>query len=197
MNPSLFKLRNFLATLLCIFLISLSVLAQNSTARDEKCTLNLDQAPAIRGLHLGMTFDQVSKLFPEVLTEHPSFIIPDKDGLMTTYFTSPYSEKNRQVLKGVNMVFLYFLNKVLYQFSIQYDSANEWKDVDQFTRQISEKLHLPKAWLTARPISFMNCNGFQIRVEAGNGITEILLEDSSKQQEVEKINDKRRRDFKP
>src|SRR5258708_3477181 len=149
-----------------------SVAFGQGTAPAAKCTLALAQAPALRGLRLGMNQAQVLARFPG-LSLHRA----DEFGLAKLRLTLidaglyPKGSSNRDRgvqldiaaataegrsftadsskfpdLKGVRKIQLRFVDGRLSYVLLGYDDSFKWNGVDEFAETVSKNLGLPGDW---------------------------------------------------
>lgn len=137
-----------------------------------KCTLALADAPALRGLRLGMNQAQVLARFPGLSLDRP-----DELGLSRLRLTLidvdlyPKGSANRdrgvQIdvaagadegraftadssrfpdLKGVRKIQLRFVDGRMAHVLVGYDDSFKWNSVDEFVQIVSKNLGLPGEW---------------------------------------------------
>jgi len=133
-------------------------------AHPAPCALDLDQAPTVRGLKLGMTSGEVqSKGFDWV----GGILTPDKFGVRSA--TVLFSQN--QDLKGVLAVQLEFVDETLASIHIQYEQqADIFPTGDKFAEQIKQTLRLPSVgWTPVGTESYsalkgqkLTCHGFTL-----------------------------------
>jgi hypothetical protein len=159
-----------------LLLLTFSSLAlgqgNSQTTPAAKCTLALAQAPALRGLRLGMNQAQVLARFPGL-----SLNRADELGLSTLRLTIidvdlyPKGSSNRDRgvqadvaaatsegrsftadsskfpdLKGVRKIQLRFVDGRIAYVLVGYDDSFKWNGVDEFTQTVSKNLGLPVEW---------------------------------------------------
>ncbi|HXG94720.1 MAG TPA: hypothetical protein VNN73_20425 [Blastocatellia bacterium] len=179
----------------------------NTDAPQQECKLTVAQAPAIRGLRLGMTVEQVVELFTgnSQDEELSNQIKGNSDKFGVAHLTvTPSSYPSKAKFAGVNLVRIIFLDGRVNSFSINYKGP-EWDNVDQFITKLSEVYNLPvaKAW---RPVSesqrkSLKCDGFEIRAVGYSGETSIQITNAqlgkTAYERREEAKEKARREFKP
>jgi hypothetical protein len=173
-----------------------------------ECKLTLAQAPAIRGIHLGMTVNEVLAFFPgaeknEALRQR---LYDSRFGWITANVVpSNYESKERFV--GVRYVDFGFLDGVLNFFNYTYNGP-EWKTDEQFASRVADSLNLPGVESWKEKTQFgkaVACDGFQVSVqrtpESGAGMIQVrnLENDVNKiiREREEAVKDEARRAFKP
>lgn len=159
-----------------LLLLTFSSLAfgqgNSQTAPAAKCTLALAQAPALRGLRLGMNQAQVLARFPGLSLDRA-----DELGLSTLRLTiinvdlypkgSLSRDRGVQLdlaaattegrtftadsskfpdLKGVRKIQLRFVDGRIAYVLVGYDDSFKWTGVDEFAQTVSKNLGLPGQW---------------------------------------------------
>ena len=144
----------------------------SKTVPAAKCTLSLAQAPALRGLRLGMNQAQVLTRFPGLSLDRA-----DELGLSRLRLTVidvdlyPKGSFNRDRgvqldiasgasegrsftadsskfpdLKGVRSIQLRFVDGRIAYVLVGYDDSFKWNGVDEFAQTVSKNLGLPGEW---------------------------------------------------
>jgi hypothetical protein len=174
------------------------------------CTLTLEDSPVIRGLQLGMSFEEFNNIFPDVKPEPPN--------ADTAVGKVGYYVRNRGVeFHDVYISTSAFVDNKLSYLAIIY-SDFEPTSPEDFVRQAVEKLSLPSTgWGRRSPGSrFLKCAEFTVYIQSGQeGFKQtdpaIVLIDTKAEALVEsrkkelirqeqlrrKEEEKRRRVFKP
>ncbi|PWT83370.1 MAG: hypothetical protein C5B44_00740 [Acidobacteria bacterium] len=163
MNPSLIGIRPHCPTRLfsILLLFVLSGLAQGQQAQ---CSLKLSELPAapeLVGFHLGMTKEQVKLKVPQV-----RFGKADDFGVSKTTINPFFDPRiDTSSFEGIRSISLDFLDDRLTSLWIGYDSSFKVPNVEEFTKRISQSLHLPNGWTPWRSRGQqMQCADFQLIV---------------------------------
>jgi hypothetical protein len=164
-------------TILNLFLLlTLSSLAfgqgNSQTAPAAKCTLAVAQAPALRGLRLGMNQAQLVARFPGLSLDRADEFGVSRLRLAlidVDLYPKGSSSRDRGVqldiaagtagvrsftadsskfpeLKGVRKIQLGFVDGRVAYVMVGYDDSFKWKGVDEFTQTVSKNLGLPGEW---------------------------------------------------
>jgi hypothetical protein len=153
-----------------------TVQTNSSTAQQKTpCTLTLASAPVIKGLHLGMTTEEVAAIFPGSKTD------PEISSLLSN--TSPFGIANfvikpekfgvKEKFEGINQINLSVLDGRIYKFYISYNSR-QWAHVDNFITNFVEGTSFPPAeqWEAYvgldNQLKTLSCKDFEARVFAGS-----------------------------
>jgi hypothetical protein len=165
--------------LLAIVLGTASVVpGQTPSTAASDCKLTVAQAPAIRGLRLGMTIDQTLADFPGAQADSDV-----RGQLARDYFGSQYASvdpakyESKEKFVGVNSINLSFLDGRLTYFSIHYKGP-EWKSDEQFAASVAEALNLPGvgSWKPIPNGLALSCEGFRIGLSKA-GANSIFVND--------------------
>ena len=113
-------------------LILLLLLPIAFAAQTKPCTLELKDAPAIRGLRLGMPRVEAQKTFPGEAT----MVLIQKEALQKT-----------PGFEGVDLLSLSFISDRLAEISVLYEQIT-WRDSQEFASRLSETMGLPaESWI--------------------------------------------------
>lgn len=199
-----------------MFLLSVVTAAQTAgpQAKESTCSAALARSLTIRGIHLGMSADEVLALFPGAReradisaalakTQNPQ--APDF-GVGNLYFqSSDFPGQAR--FKDVESFQLTLFDGRLVQWWVNYVDSNKgpyWPNVDDWVAKVSEAFNLPapKEWATENMgTKRLKCDPYEIQVSLNGGRPAILVFDSSYVSEVQArvkaAQEKKRREFKP
>jgi hypothetical protein len=201
---------------LTIFLAAISaVYGQSAPTQPSQCSLKLAQAPAVRGIKLGMSAEDLLALFPGSAGEdgirlsvakadnYPNFGVVGID-----ITPNRYSTKER--FAGISYFNFVFLDGRVAQSEVQYLPAPNgptWRNVDDFIAKIADAFHVPAAqhWTGHEynpSTKDLKCDGFQLRVSNVNlrGSLTVATFDAPfkvRQDRLAAFEEKARRDFRP
>lgn len=203
-NSSLGRL--ILVLLPVAFLIFLNGTASAQTDTDV-CRIPMRISPDIRGVQLGMQFEEVKRQFRDSLGFKfaPK---PDEAGVVDSVNLSLLDWYDKgDAYKGVEAMALVFTDGRVSAIGVAYSADTKWPTVSDFTSQISKTLALPSAWqkpTNADPAAarVMYCDGFRVIANIGNkGPSFIGLVNTDAERTVkarrEAIEERKRRAFKP
>jgi hypothetical protein len=144
--------------------------------------------PELRGLHLGMTIEEIKAVKSSLRASGASNV-----GEQYGYVIGPE--------KGVDRIRLEFLDGHLTSIEVAYDNSVKWQDEQQFLSRIAESFGLPKPLPGFRG-GLLECKGLNLDAEYHYGIDpQVHLYDPSAKSTVERrraeIEEKKRREFKP
>ncbi|MFY9558381.1 MAG: hypothetical protein WAV20_06360 [Blastocatellia bacterium] len=202
-----------LATVLLILsFVTISVHSQSTRpAAQSKCSLTEATAPAVRGLRLGMSVEQVLALFPNSTkrTEVQDALrklksAPPNDEPVYLSF-EPATDSRGSQFEGVGSVSTGVLKGRVVDFTVIYDGAN-WTSIDQWVAKLSGSLKLPEAreWQVGEgesPNKILRCSGIEIEAAIQGGSASIGLramgDQMGDEQRMKALEEKKRRDVKP
>jgi hypothetical protein len=137
---------------LFLLLFAASCAAQTN----DVCNLNLNEAPALFNLRLGMSPEDVQAAFGRDLK------IKIKKNRNRVFFQNFVKEPAPQILSSVRALYLRFFDRKLYDIEIFYEDKPEIKTAEDFTRYLSATLKLPDLWQDERNKQTINCADFSI-----------------------------------
>ncbi len=143
--------------------LSKSVLSNEAEFKAEQkpCILGIEQAPAIRGIRLGMTISEVKALYPGITTLR----VVDESGVLLMYF--PEGDRS-EMLKGVLNLYLDFFNGKVYNVTVLYEQTY-WQEAGELRKSVG----LPNADYAAA-----QCQGFRLAISEGLKDITIYLTDT-------------------
>jgi hypothetical protein len=164
--------------LLAIVLGTASVVPGQTPSTAGDCKLTMANAPAIRGLRLGMTIDQALAVFPgaQADSDLKAMLARDYFGSQTAY-VDPANYESKGEFVGVNTIHFSFLDGRLTSFSILYKGP-EWNSDEQFAAKVAEALSLPgvESWKPIPNGLALACEGSRIGVSIA-GANSIFMND--------------------
>jgi len=166
------------------------------------CKLNLAQAPAIRGLRLGMTIEELFTIFPANQREEidrteklNSAELPPNYGFTSFNFhISNYPKKDQ--FTGIRVFDIGILDRKVVYIRAYYSQIPKYDYISQLMEGITRQFRLPelKEWPGYNPIAYppsLTCDGFIFKAEPSNGFL-IELTDQ-KYQKI--VSDRRQADL--
>jgi hypothetical protein len=173
------------------------------TVQKPKCKLTRTQAPAIRGLRLGMTSDELFAIFPANGREEldraqqlkSAELHPNYGYASYQFIPSDYATKDR--FMGVDSLVLGLFDRKVVYISASYSNTPQFDRTGQLMEIIPRQFGLPefKAWPDYsegwehwnNPL--LTCDGFTFQVHAVRGSLTISLTDPT----YKKIADERKK----
>lgn len=198
----------FVLTLITCFAFLTGSQTPSGSSANSKCTLTREQSPEIRGIRLGMSAEQLRRLFPESNNQQTI-----TDAIANAKKVESYGESRLTLqpdprtpnprFAGVNFISVELLDERVTRFSVQYVGP-EWNNVQEFVAKLSEGLKLPTGFSEGNDsYSNLKCDGFKIDAYVNRGSTQssVYVVDTVSPQVVEDrreaAREKSRRTFKP
>jgi hypothetical protein len=151
------------------------LLSASAAYSQQKCSMKLSDAPAVRGFRLGMAGEEVQKLLSSTDKNFSRPLKANRDQFGFSFVSfSPGMMGLSGDFSGIFRVNLEFLDERLSKFSFQYPNEGRLS-IEEFTAKISEATGLPKDWAGKRPSEVelilnyrreLNCDGFRVEAEA-------------------------------
>lgn len=174
------------------------------------CNLVSNQAPSIRGFHLGMTLNQIYELIPEARTDKNVLEaldrvkqdpLPSKLSLQFQPYNAPYNKL--PILQNIEYIGLRLFNNQITDIHVSYRWPN-WTNIDEFLAKLRENLLIPetKEWEGSETQKTLRCKDFYMNVSAQNNSGgHISITDTTSPKKMEdlkkEILEKARKEFKP
>lgn len=190
--------------------LSASSQASNPQPAQTRCNLREATAPNVRGLHLGMSAQQLLATFPGI-TKKKEMKEPIEKAKSTTGYEPAYlgfdpaNDGDAKQFAGVESVAAGLYKARVVDFSVQYGGAT-WKSVDAWIAKLSEAFKLPSAqdWVAGpdeAPSKVLKCDGVLIEAAIQSGSASVRITNTEYQKEIEEhakaAEDKRRQEIKP
>jgi hypothetical protein len=193
-------------------LISISAYAQSVGAPPEPCRLKVAQAPAVRGVRLGMMVDELFPLFPGTgdsgairSTLSAAEAYPQFGDVTLGIGPSNYPSKDR--FAGIDSYLLRLFDRRIVGLTVIYDrfpTGARWNNTDDLIERFSKSLPLPgpKDWPqdSTNPRKILKCDGFEVVVTGGDQVTIGFYAqgwEGIKRERLAAFEEQKRRDFTP
>ncbi len=192
-----------------LLLLTTSVYGQTASA--QPCTLKLSQAPAVRGLKLDMTLDELFEQFPGLAERvgrlAGSNAFPNFGYSSFNISPSDYSTKDR--FSGINGIHIGAFDRRIVSLDVDYmafPAGARWRNTGDLVQRFAESLHLPnsKDWTADEnvPRRRINCEGFEILIDNVNDSAHIRFATPKSWAQTQKdrfaaFEEQKRREFKP
>lgn len=202
-------MNRILFTCLLLLLVAGTLTGQASDQPNMGCNLAREKAPAIRGVKLGMTADELHTLLPGMREDYKDVLVnarkfPDFGAAV---LAASVVDKD---IEGFN--FRLFDDHVV-QYSVYYRGPNSvprgpsWPSTDALIAMIArfaDAYHLPEPanWIADAGGRVLKCKGFEVRVSAPSGAIIIVNEPGNpwvaeQKKRRDAYEEQLRRDFKP
>lgn len=196
---------------LALVTLAVAVLSTLSDAYGQsRCGLTEKTSPTVRGIHLGMSADQILALFPGASKrrEMKEVIEKAKAAANEEAVYLPFDaarDAATDSMAGIDSVSAGLLNGRVIEFTVQYGSAT-WPAVDQWIAKVSESFNLPPAssWVAGpseNPNKVLTCDGVQIEAAIQGGGSSISVRNTealkASRERANASDEKKRREIKP
>ena len=194
-------------------LFAISIYGQTDNPPPQSCTLKLSQAPAVRGVKLGMTVDDLLALFPGSSDSGGiQHALSAADGYSNfgaaAFSISPSDWPNKERYAGISHYYIRLFDRRIVAFDVNYESfpvGPRWKTADELIQRFSDSLHLPgsKDWIPDPNVTGkrLKCDGFEVFVSSDSDRSVISFRNRSwvqtQRDRLAAFEDQKRREFKP
>jgi hypothetical protein len=206
--------RFFSVTALSVLLAG-SIYSQTQSSAAIPCSLKVAQAPAVRGIKLGMKTADVLALFPgSADQEDIQRVLSEVEGYpafgVVSLNISPSRYSTKEHFSGIATYSFVFVDGRVTQYEVQYvppPFGAKWQRPDDFVSKIAEAYKLPApanwtvdqynyAWKT------LQCDGFQVKASTMNfqGVLTVATSETpwvTKQHRQAEFEENIRREFRP
>lgn len=161
---------------------------ENTTQDKPKCSLTLAGAPAVNGLRLGMTTQEVLAAFPGSGQDpevRANLARPANAFGASTFVMRPAKYENKEKFADVSQISFTFLDGRVSTFTVHYDGP-DYSHVDKFVTKFVEGSSLPGAdqWEAYvgmdTQMKTLTCSEVEIRLFAGGpggNLNYVLMRD--------------------
>ncbi|HSB12316.1 MAG TPA: hypothetical protein VLM38_22710 [Blastocatellia bacterium] len=187
---------------------AINVVGSSQVLAQGGCSLTEADAPAVRGVRLGMSAEQLLALFP-ASTKRKEI----KDALVKAkaadsepvYLAFEPADGNKERFDGVGGFSAGLYKGRVIEVNIQYVGP-DWKSIDEWIAKLSETLKLPggEAWRVGpneSPNKVLSCRGVEIEAAIQGGGGSIRMRNTDYQKSAEERTrageENKKRDYKP
>ena len=203
-------MNRILLTCLLLLLIAGTLTGQTADQSYTGCNLAREKAPAIRGVKLGMTADELYALLPAIGESYKETMVSagkfPRFGSVS--LNAPAVDRDR--FNGIESVYLQLFDNHLVQYSVYYKGPNsaprgpDWPNSDDLIARFADAYHLPGPanWVGDSGSKTLRCKGFEVRIGTSSGAQIMVREPGNSWVEEQKkrreaFEEQLRRDFKP
>ena len=166
----------------------LIVLTVRSVDAQQKCSVKLADAPAVRGFRLGMTSEQVQKMLGPLGTERKLAreLVTRQDPFGRSSVSFRPWEGVSADLSGISRVELEFVDARLSKFTLRY-LRQGGLSMEEFIGKVSQATGLPNEWsdrwdgmriVLVDIRRALECDGFNVKAEELSIYLELTFEDT-------------------
>jgi hypothetical protein len=206
-------MKQFTAIVFTMALLAVPANSQTSAQQsvESRCTAKFAQAISIRGVHLGMSADELFALFPW-LAESPNIKSRLENAKEQPHFgvaafvLEPRDNAGKEKLAGISHLQVTLFDNRIVSYSVSYEDpprGAQWDTTDEWIAKLSETLNLPdiSEWNLNNGYKTLSCEGVRITASAGGtgGSVSVHTDDWRKQIKAREkaYQEQKRRDFKP
>lgn len=189
--------------------------AQTTSPGTSPCKLAVGQAPAIRGVKLGMKIEDVLAMFPgSAEKDQIKSAIGEVEGYpnfgVASIYINPWEYSTKDRFAGIADFQFVVLDARVVKYQVEYASppkAPSWRNVSDFINKLADSFKLPPAtnWEEEQSTPYLRklrCDGFQMEASNLNlrgTLTVSTPESASKKQQERRaaFEENLRREFKP
>jgi len=202
--------------LLACMLVMFSASAARSQTTDQSgllCSLAREQAPAIRGVKLGMTSDELHASVPGIREDYKTVVERAQRspsyGEVTLSASPPETGKGER-FEGIQGFYFRLFDDRLVGYSVFYRGPGSnprgamWPHVDDLIGRFAAAYHLPGPpnWVTDGSSKLIRCKGFDVRISTGDDTVAVITESGNtwaaeQKKRGEAYQEQLRTEFKP
>jgi hypothetical protein len=203
-------MNRILFTCLLLLLAAGTLTAQTVDQSYIGCNLAQEKAPAIRGIKLGMTADELYAIVPGIGGNYKEVLVSARNfpqfGLVSLV-ANPVDGDKFNGIEGFN--FQFFDERVV-QYFVYYRGANSrprgpyWPNGDDLIARFADAYHLPGPanWVGIAGSKLLKCKGFEMRINtSGNAQVQVVVPgdpwEAERKKRRDAFDEQLRRDFKP
>ena len=204
-------MNRILFTCLLLLLIAGTLIAQTTDQSYTGCNLAREKAPAIRGLKLGMTSEEINALLPGGLREGYKDVVSSARNFPqfgSASLTANVIDKDK--FNGIEGINFQLFDDRLVNYNVFYRGPNSvprgpyWPNPDDLIARFADAYHLPGPpnWVPDAGSRLLRCKGFEVLINT-SGATQIVVREpgnswvAEQKKRREAFEEQLRRDFKP
>jgi hypothetical protein len=197
---------------LLLLLIAGTLTGQTTDQSYTGCNLTREKAPAVRGVKLGMTSDDIHALLPGLRDDYKDVVSSARNSPQFGSVSLNLNVVDKDRFNGIEGVNFQLFDDHVVQFNVYYRGPNSvprgpsWPNPDDLIARFADAYHLPgPANWAGDPGSgskLLRCKGFEVRVMiTGNPQITVVVPGTPWVAELKKrreaFEEQLRRDFKP
>jgi hypothetical protein len=203
-------MNRILFTCLLLLLIAGTLTAQTSDQSYTGCNLAKDKAPAIRGVKLGMTADELYALLPGIGEGYKEVMVTARNFPQFGSASLSTSVVDKGRFNGIEGFNFQLFDDHLVQYNVYYRGPNSvprgpyWPNADDLIARIADTYHLPGPanWVAESGSKVLRCKGFEVYINTSSGAQILVREPGNpwvaeQKKRREAFEEQLRRDFKP
>ncbi|NNE99361.1 MAG: hypothetical protein HKN25_10120 [Pyrinomonadaceae bacterium] len=142
-----------------ILFVSLALFTAIAAAQ-EKCKLNLNEAPKLHNVRLGMSAEEATRAFQNRIK------VKAKSDGQSSFFKNFIKKRAKGNLAGIRAIFLRFYRGRIYQIELFYEEDHRWRDLESLLDDYSIQNNFPREfWQTKFEYASAKCMGFSLKAD--------------------------------
>jgi hypothetical protein len=195
---------------LLLLLVAGTLTAQTVDQSYAGCNLAREKAPAIRGIKLGMTSDEIHAVLPGLREDYKDFVSSARNfpQFGSAFLNTNVVDKDR--FNGIEGINFQLFDDHLVQYNVFYRGPNSvprgpyWPNADDLIARFADAYHLPGPanWVPDAGSKILRCKGFEVHINTSSGAQIMVREPGNpwvaeQKKRREAFEEQLRRDFKP
>jgi hypothetical protein len=203
-------MNRILFTCLLLLFIAGTLTGQTTDQSYTGCNLAREKAPAIRGVKLGMTSDELYALLPGIGEGYKEVTVKARNfpQFGSASLSTSFVDKDR--FNGIEGFNFQLFDDHLVQYNVYYRGPNSvprgpyWPNADDLIARIADTYHLPGPvnWVAESGAKVLRCKGFEVYINTSSGAQILVREPGTpwvaeQKKRSDAFQEQLRRDFKP
>ena len=199
-------MNRILFTCLLLLLVAGTLTGQSTDQSYTGCNLAREKMPAIRGVKLGLTGDELHAVLPGIREDYKDVLVSARKypDFGAAFLNATVVDKD---IEGFN--FRFFDDHVV-EYMVYYRGPSSvprgpyWQNLDDFIARFADSYHLPGPanWVANDGSRILRCKGFEVRINTLNNAQIMVGEPGNpwvaeQKKRREAFEEQLRRDFKP
>jgi hypothetical protein len=200
-------MNRILFTCLLLLLVAGTLTGQTTDQSFTGCSLAREKAPAIRGVKLGLTADELHTVLPGMREDYKDVLVSARK---SPHFGSAFLNANANVVdKDIEGFNFFLFDDHVVQYTVFYRGPNSaprgpyWPNPDDLIARFADSYHLPGPanWIADAGTKILRCKGFEVRLDTSR--PQIMVDEpgrpwlTEQKKRRDAFEEQLRRDFKP
>ena len=203
-------MNRILFTCLLLLLIAGTLTAQTVDQSYVGCNLAREKAPAVRGVKLGMTADELYAVVPGIGGNYKEVMVRARNFPQFGFVSLGANPVGGDKFNGIEGFNFGFFDERVVQYSVYYRGPNSvprgpyWPNGDDLIARFADAYHLPGPanWVGNANSKLLRCKGFDVRIDTSGDARIHVVEPGTpwvaeQKKRREAFDEQLRRDFKP
>ena len=203
-------MNRILFTCLLLLLIAGTLTGQTTDQSYTGCNLAREKAPAIRGIKLGMSSDELYAVVPGIGENYKAVMVRARNFPQFGFVSLSANSIDGDKFNGIDGLSFQFFDERVVQYYVEYRGPNSvprgayWPNVDDLIARFADAYHLPGPanWVGNAYSKILRCKGFEVRINTSVNTQIHVVEPGTpwvaeQKKRREAFDEQLRRDFKP